>query len=355
MDAFKNYSSMLDDINTADERKNAMLKEATERKEKAMEITKVLGEGKLYLSGKSIGDKVGQAIKDRVKPELEKAGDFIKGRINEVGERAKTAINQALTGDELEGTGPTRMENLQDEIARRSGARAKARQRADEEQGQRDRGVGPNESGDTEAGTELETVGRGGVGGGENPVVENPSFDANASGDFDLLQSSSNMAQSGGITESTLGSTLNASRGGNFQNPIANARANKFAPDQEDPQAFSTPRSTIGNPDVIANKINPDIIAEKAGGQTEDLASNILQKGKSVLKAGGDAVEGVGETASGILDAIPGLDVVGVISGAVLAGVASHRANIAGKMEKAKMLDPSLMLGSTYQAGVGTD
>ncbi len=284
---------------------------------------------------------MGKVLKPKIQKGLDDAGNFVKGKLEQAGTAIKTKINQALTGPEREGTGPTRMENLQNQIADRERARASARRAQDEADGQERRGVGPNESGDLEEGTELQNIGGG---GGASTTVPNPAFDPEASGDLDLLESSQTMAQSGGVQANAIDNTLAQTRGQTFQSPMANQRANKFAPDQEDSQSSSTPRSAP--PD---NTVEPP---EPGGGQS---ASNIEKNvvGKEEEEETGDLVGD--ETTAGILDAIPGLDVLGVIGGAVMAGVSAHKAKVAGQIEKAKTLDPSLQLGSTYQAGLGMD
>ena len=338
MDAFRNYDSLLNDINEGTRNQNSKLAELTDRKIKTDEITKTLGEAKLFLSGKSLGEKVGKVLKPKIQKGLNDAGNFVKGKLEETGAAIKTKINQALTGPEREGTGPTRMENLQNQIADRERARASARRVQDEADGQDRRGVGPNQSGDLEEGTELQNI-RGGGG----TTVSNPAFDPEASGDVDLLESSQTMAQTGGVQANAIDNTLAQARGQTFQSPMANQRANKFAPDQEDGQSSSTPRSAP--PD---NTVEPP---EPGGGQSASIEKKVV--GKEEEEETGDLA--ADETGAGILDAIPGLDVLGIIGGAVMAGVSAHKAKVAGQIEKAKTLDPSLQLGSTYQAGLGMD
>jgi hypothetical protein len=66
------------------------------------------------------------------------------------------------------------------------------------------------------------------------------------------------------------------------------------------------------------------------------------------------AEEAGGEAAGGILDAIPGADVIGVIIGAVTTGLAMHKANLAKKAQAAET-NPAIMTNETFQAGIGTD
>ena len=84
---------------------------------------------------------------------------------------------------------------------------------------------------------------------------------------------------------------------------------------------------------------------------TEDVEGQVAKVGaKVVAKAAGE--EGGGEVASGILDAIPGLDIIGAISGAVLAGVMGHKEHKEARLEQNQDSQSS---STTFvdQAGVG--
>ena len=72
--------------------------------------------------------------------------------------------------------------------------------------------------------------------------------------------------------------------------------------------------------------------AGNAGSQTEQVAQQSLDKGvantaeKTVAKtAGEDVAEAGGEASLGVLDAIPGLDVLGFIGGAILTAIEAHK------------------------------
>tara|TARA_R110000782_G_scaffold197512_1_gene286624 strand:- start:318 stop:1346 length:1029 start_codon:yes stop_codon:yes gene_type:complete len=60
-----------------------------------------------------------------------------------------------------------------------------------------------------------------------------------------------------------------------------------------------------------------------------------LADGDEEVAAGDDAALAGGEAGAGILDSIPGLDILGAIGGAVLAGVMSHREKMQEKAEQA--------------------
>jgi len=60
-----------------------------------------------------------------------------------------------------------------------------------------------------------------------------------------------------------------------------------------------------------------------------------LADGDEEVAAGDDAAIAGGEAGTGILDAIPGLDILGAIGGAVLAGIMSHREKMQEKAEQA--------------------
>jgi hypothetical protein len=94
-----------------------------------------------------------------------------------------------------------------------------------------------------------------------------------------------------------------------------------------------------------------------SNGAPETNFSNDAAGRSTATKVESDVTETVGkdageEAASGVLDAIPGLDVIGVIGGAVMAGIAAHKAHKQAKEAARGMMNTVVAAGTSYQAGV---
>jgi len=72
------------------------------------------------------------------------------------------------------------------------------------------------------------------------------------------------------------------------------------------------------------------------------------ETGEAAAKEGAEL--GTEEAASGLLDLIPGLDVLGIIGGAVLAGVAGRKAKI--QQQKASEIPPRQAVNQSFQVGL---
>ncbi len=361
MDAFKNYQNVLDTINQNAEQYNAKLENDTNIKNRTDEIVKTLGEAKVFISGKSLGQKVSKLVKPTVDKKLNEAGEYVKGKIQEGSDFLKEKLNQAVSGNAEEGgTGMTRMEALQDRLKTAQQARDNAAQQAESDRAAEARGAkDPEDNSAFDEGTELKPITSGEAVGGQE--VPNPAFDPDSLEDGDLIAPSNPVSASGGITadsDPVFSSVMSQSRGQNLQNPFANARQNKFAPDQEDGQAQSTPRSAPAEPveevkapepggGQNAPQENPDAVASDAKDIAEQDAKKVAIK--ETEEEGGE------EAGAGILDAIPGLDVLGVIGGAIMAGIAAHKAKVAERNEEKKLQSTNIPIQTTFQSGVGTD
>ena len=88
----------------------------------------------------------------------------------------------------------------------------------------------------------------------------------------------------------------------------------------------------------VATKEVETIVAKKTAGAV----------GKAAAEEGG------GQATGGILDAIPGGEAIGVIVGAITAGIAAHKAH---KAMRADANQPSAVnvVNSSFQSGIGTD
>ena len=205
--------------------------------------------------------------------------------------------------------------------------------------------------------------------------------------------------------------TIEESRAGTFSNPIANSRANLQNPTTQDSQTPMTDRSeppsyeealedgpnkdvnfadrdesnlqyadddgnaipapkyepnpnepTGGEGDgALSNEGNMSNVAPKASGagsSTEAATQDEIDKGladqmaKTTVKTGVDAgvEEGAAEGGLSVLDAIPGLDILGFIGGGILAAVEAH------KQRKEESVEETGFTGGANQAvqiGVG--
>jgi hypothetical protein len=83
-------------------------------------------------------------------------------------------------------------------------------------------------------------------------------------------------------------------------------------------------------PNVKEDAQTPPKEDEKVEKDEKDLAD-----GDEEVAAGDDAAIAGGEAGTGILDAIPGLDILGAVGGAILAGIMSHREKMQEKAEQA--------------------
>tara|TARA_R110002167_G_scaffold52019_2_gene150451 strand:- start:390 stop:1376 length:987 start_codon:yes stop_codon:yes gene_type:complete len=328
MDAFRNYEGVLNNINEAAAQKNAVLDTMTNVKSRNDEIMKTVGEAKAVLTGRNIIQKVGKVLKPRIQKKLDEAGEYVKSKVKAGTDEIKQKLNQTFKDN---GAGPgeeSRLDALRAKVARQEQGRGEGTEMQE---------VAPNQSMTSEL-----------TGDGQ----PNVAFDPEAAGDFKLLQPTETLQSTGGFDAgdaAQFNSTMAETRMGNFQNPVANLRANKFAPENEDSQSTTVPRSTPSNPDVQAT---PDPATAPDGSR------QVVKDGE---KVGEKEVEGdvgdVGgeEAAAGVLDAIPGLDVLGVIGGAVMAGVAEHKAKLAAIAGRTGQLQTQFSVGRTYQSGIGDD
>ena len=129
-----------------------------------------------------------------------------------------------------------------------------------------------------------------------------------------------------------------------------------------------------GGEDIEMQEINPEgegattvgDIPEGAGGgedvsnlggsssaMTAEDASKFTTGSADALEGGAEETAEIatGEAVSGVFDAIPGLDVIGVIGGAILAGIAGHRAHLQEKIIANSRAPQSLNVSS--QIGIG--
>tara|TARA_R110002096_G_scaffold256335_1_gene449617 strand:+ start:3917 stop:5122 length:1206 start_codon:yes stop_codon:yes gene_type:complete len=401
MDAFKNYQALMSGIgsNVEQAQKNAKQEALFNAKSRADEIVKTVGEAKVFLSGKPIINKVGAYLKPKLKEGLdnfkkeaeEKFGNLVKGKLpGESGAPEPPPVNAEAVPN---NAGPSRLDELRQNVANREKEAQKAK---DAEQAEKDANDAAEARGakDAEPTGEEETFEMQDIGASKAAQeIPNRAFDPSAA-DEEVGETAA--GEAGGGTDIATGleggfnassdpvfsSVMSQSRGANLQNPFANARQNKFNPDEEDGQSASTPRSQPADPETQPTADAPasgtqagadagdagadaggggavaetDIDAAIAKSAAEKAAAEAAAKSaaeKTAAEAGGEAAGG--EAAGGILDAIPGGQVLGLLVGAIMAGVAAHKAHKAEEEEKATDVAGNNPTSFSYQSGVGTD
>lgn len=239
--AFSGMEGIINSVNQRAVASNQHLQAKTNILSRNDEIMKTLGEAKVFISGKSIGQKVGQAIKARAKATAEKY------------------VAQAKDG-------------IQNQLNQRVGSR------------------------------------------------------------LDRLRGNTSETSRGTGTEDSLGDEelqdANTFRSGTGESGM---------------------RTEVTNNEPETSFTNEDGSAEKYMGDADEEVERVATK--TATRAGAEM--GGEEAGAGVLDAIPGLDVIGVIGGAIMAGIAEHKAHQAKEKMQSGQKDTGVSIGNEIQAGVG--
>ena len=402
MDAFKNYQALMSGIgeNIQGQAENAKKSALFNAKSRTDDIVKTLGEAKVFISGKPLMAKVGKVLKaklkERMKPREETSGEAAERRMGatdkEYEDYFKEPVEPPTVNAEVvpNNAGPSRLDALRDKIAQREKDAQKAK---DDQQAQKDADDAAERRGakDKDASGEEETFEMKDIGGGtgDGQEITNRAFDPTEL-DGDTVESNLADAAGGGgdiatgleggfnvSSDPVFSSVMSQTRGGNLQNPFANARQNKFNPQQEDGQSNSTPRSQPAEPETQPTADAPTSGSQagvEAGGNEASIGGGAVAEtdidaasaaAKSVAeaaaksaaeKAAGSAAAKLGgeEAGAGVLDAIPGADVIGLVVGGIMAAVAAHKAHKAEKDEE-NMAPAGNNTTISFQAGIGDD
>lgn len=325
MDAFRNYNTLYSGLQAADQAKESAVRTLADTKAKSDSMAKTLGEVKSFLSGQHGGrefvSKVKPILKKRAeryaeqaKAELRTKAENLRQQILEKAKQAKSEVQQ-------------RLESAKQDVTDRISGNPKPRPAQDEnptEDPQTELNEGAEAEADTDAGYDSWDV----------PATK--GWDE----EFDKWDSPWS------------GDTLDEARSGTFSNPIANTRANVQNPTQQDSQSplqerpsnnsdgferdddygfeKDDPESATGDP-TVKDSSSTDL---KGTGDASDTAAqeeldkqlaDKMAKEAAEKTAASAAEEAGGEAAAGILDAIPGLDVLGIIGGAILAGTEARK------------------------------
>ncbi len=342
-DAFRNYNNLISGLNQSQAANDVAIRSVAESKEKAAEMGKTIGEVKSFLSGQHGGRSFAKDIKPILKKRAERLAERAKAQLEEKLQGAKAQVEQRIAAAR---------QNAADRLAQ-------GRQAVEDRLNGTPREP-PNTDGEnpTQRTTpdENEPEPNDQYDDWDKPYEPNNDYDSWDTGADDKIFDSWDTPWGG--------DTIAESRAGTFSNPLANARANLQNPAEQDSQnpmeARSDPPSyddsisdtTKTSPvdpdempegppkfnansgdgdDALGNESQMSNVSTKAtgaGDSTDATAQEALDKQladkmakeaaeKVAVKGGEDAAA---DAATGVLDAIPGLDVLGFIGGAILAG-----------------------------------
>jgi len=343
-DAFRNYNNLISGLNQSQNANDVAIRSVAESKEKAAEMGKTIGEVKSFLSGQHGGRSFAKDIKPILKKRAERLAERAKAQLEEKVQGIKAQVEQRLAAAK---------QNAADRLAQ-------GRQAVEDRLNGTPREP-PNTDGEnpTQRTTPDENE--------PEPNGEYDDWDKPYEGD-DAYDSWDKPYEGDDAFDAWDrpwgGDTIAESRAGTFSNPLANARANLQNPAEQDSQNPMEPRSdppsydesisdtTKTSPvdpdetpegppkfnansgdgdDALGNESQMSNVSTKAtgaGDTTDATAQEALDKQladkmakeaaeKVAVKGGEDAAA---DAATGVLDAIPGLDVLGFIGGAILAG-----------------------------------
>ncbi len=366
-DAFKNYDSLLSSLNAANMEQRNVNTTLHQTKAGIDSTAKILGETKMFLSGKPALQKISKNI---AKPLYEKYGkEFVDNKIqslkNKLGYQSKETpkpsgspegLNDNVTGtsnkpevndfeetpeetnDRLLGeqglreTRLAREENIYQEDTARSGEVNDLVEKGAQRSRLFEKRVG---SGDAEGEELIDPIKQM-----KNPFADNLDDYRNSNlTDFSQPKSSFTAEDLGakgvdqtydrttGLTDAETQTLRDYSNVGLNPNELSSSSTEALTKTSGTFQNSMAQQRASVQPNVKEDAQTPPKEDEK---DEKDLAD-----GDEEIAAGDDAAIAGGEAGTGILDAIPGLDILGAIGGAVLAGIMSHREKMQEKAEQA--------------------
>ena len=369
-DAFKNYDSLLSSLNAANMEQRNVNTTLHQTKAGIDSTAKILGETKMFLSGKPALQKISKNI---AKPLYEKYGkEFVDNKIqslknrlgyqsketpkpsgspeglneNEAGTSNKPEVNDyeetpEETNDRLLGeqnlreTRLAREENIYQEDTSRSGEVNDLVEKGAQRSRLFEKRVG---SGDAEGEELIDPIKQM-----KNPFADNLDDYRNSNlTDFSQPKSSFTAEDLGakgidqtydrttGLTDAETQTLRDYSNIGLNPNELSATSTEALTKTSGTFQNSMAQQRASVQPNVKEDDQTPPKEDEKDLKDEKDLAD-----GDEEVAAGDDAAIAGGEASTGILDAIPGLDILGAIGGAVLAGVMSHREKMQEKAEQA--------------------
>ena len=366
-DAFKNYDSLLSSLNAANMEQRNVNTTLHQTKAGIDSTAKILGETKMFLSGKPALQKISKNI---AKPLYEKYGkEFVDNKIqslkNKLGYQSKETpkpsgspeglndnttgtsnkpevndfeetpeeTNDRLLGEQnLRETRLAREENIYQEDTARSGEVNDLVEKGAQRSRLFEKRVG---SGDAEGEELIDPIKQM-----KNPFADNLDDYRNSNlTDFSQPKSSFTAEDLGakgvdqsydrttGLTDAETQTLRDYSNIGLNPNELSATSTEALTKTSGTFQNSMAQQRASVQPNVKEDAQTPPKEDEK---DEKDLAD-----GDEEIAAGDDAAIAGGEASTGILDAIPGLDILGAIGGAVLAGIMSHREKMQEKAEQA--------------------
>ena len=366
-DAFKNYDSLLSSLNQANMEQRNVNTTLHQTKAGIDSTAKILGETKMFLSGKPALQKISKNI---AKPLYEKYGkEFVDNKIqslkNKLGFESKETpkpsgspeglndnttgtsnkpevndfeetpeeTNDRLLGEQnLRETRLAREENIYQEDTARSGEVNDLVEKGAQRSRLFEKRVG---SGDAEGEELIDPIKQM-----KNPFADNLDDYRNSNlTDFSQSKSSFTAEDLGakGVTQSYDRTTGLTDAETQTLRDYSNVGLNPNELSATSTEALTKTSGTFQN--SIAQQrasVQPNVKEDAQTPPKEDEKDEKdLADGDEEVAAGDDAAIAGGEAGTGILDAIPGLDILGAIGGAVLAGIMSHREKMQEKAEQA--------------------
>ncbi len=369
-DAFKNYDSLLSSLNAANMEQRNVNTTLHQTKAGIDSTAKILGETKMFLSGKPALQKISKNI---AKPLYEKYGkEFVDNKIqslkNKLGYQSKETpkpsgspegLNDNVTGtsnkpevndfeetpeetnDRLLGeqnlreTRLAREENIYQEDTARSGEVNDLVEKGAQRSRLFEKRVG---SGDAEGEELIDPIKQM-----KNPFADNLDDYRNSNlTDFSQPKSSFTAEDLGakginqsydrttGLTDAETQTLRDYSNVGLNPNELSATSTEALTKTSGTFQNSMAQQRASVQPNVKEDAQTPPKEDEKVEKDEKDLAD-----GDEEVAAGDDAAIAGGEAGTGILDAIPGLDILGAVGGAILAGIMSHREKMQEKAEQA--------------------
>ena len=336
-DAFRNYSNLLNSLAAEQNQADNKATQYHQTKASADGNVKILGETKLFLSGKSGLEK---ASKNIVKPLWSKYGSSIKNSLREkfgLGEN-KPPI-KAPSANEGYDSWDQPFEGSEDRVA----------DVATRSQGEQDEAFDLLDKGASRLKSFNSKVASGETEGEELTQnvkdLKNPFMDT--IDDWKGTNATNFTQAKTSFTDSDIGNEGSSEY--NTTNGLSEEESSRLS---EINQNAFTPNQTTG--DILDQSRGGALKTPVAEANEMNSEPKSLPKGLGKTGAEEDAVEdgveeGVEEGSLGILDAVPGLDILGAIGGAVLAGIEGHKQK---KETDAELDAPNLRVNVNTQVGI---
>ena len=347
--AFRNYDNLLSSLASAQAQANNTATQYHQTKASADGNVKILGETKLFLSGKSGLEK---ASKNIVKPLWSKYGSTIKNKLTDafgMGENKLPPTTPSTST--MPEVGSDAKQELEDEAQYKDGLGDMKAQFEDRVSSLQKEGKATSDELNTildKGASRLRLFNkRVGTGETEGDELVQPLQDLN-NPYFNTIDDVKNFGKFTNYTQPKSSFTAEdiGAKGQDFTYNRTNGLTDEEASRVQElgSKAYNPSNITGGDSEAInnarggvlesTNATNRNLTNEpddwdtpfKGGDDVEkDLAPEVEDEGAEI--AGGEA-------ATGILDAIPGLDILGAIGGAVLAGIEGHKQKMETEAEK---------------------